>query len=87
MAEHPLLIFPTPLRSERLKRLASGGRKFKLPDAQQQASRLAPQFQRLQEAMEKQRLILQSTSLGIQPEQTLVLETVGYFEHFINAVK
>jgi len=87
MAEHPLLIFPTPLRSERLKRLASGGRKVKLPDAQQQASRLAPQFQRLQEAMEKQRLILQSTSLGIQPEQTLVLETVGSVERFINAVK
>jgi hypothetical protein len=87
MAEHPLLIFPTPLRSERLKRLASGGRKVKLPDAEQQALRLAPQFQRLQEAMEKQRLILQSTSLGIQPEQTLVLETVGSVERFINAVK
>lgn len=87
MAEHPLLIFPAPLRSERLKRPGSGGRKVKLPDAQQQASRLAPQFQRLQEAMEKQRLILQSTSLGIQPEQTLVLETVGSVERFINAVK
>ncbi|HPP76385.1 MAG TPA: hypothetical protein PLU88_14795, partial [Armatimonadota bacterium] len=37
--------------------------------------------------MEKQRLILQSTSLGIQPEQTLVLETVGSVERFINAVK
>lgn len=86
MAEHPLLIFPAPLRSERLKR-GSGGRKVKLPDTQQQASRLAPQFQRLQEAMEKQRLILQSTSLGIQPEQTLVLETVGSVERFIHAVK
>ena len=87
MAEHPLLVFPDPLYSERLKRPGSGGRKVKVPDAQQQASRLAPQFQHLQEAMEKQRLILQSTSLGIQPEKTLVLETVGSVERFINAVK
>ncbi|MDI6849990.1 MAG: S8 family peptidase [Candidatus Saccharicenans sp.] len=87
MAEHPLLIFPAPLRSERLKRTGSAGRKVKVPDARQQASRLAPQFQRLQEAMQNQRFILQSTSLGIQPEQTLVLETVGSVERFINAVK
>ena len=87
MADYPLLIFPASLRSERLTRTGGAGRKVKVPDAKQQALRLTPQFQRLQEAMEKQRLIFQSTSLGIQPEQTLVVETVGSVERFINAVK
>lgn len=86
MAEHPILIFPNPSRSERLKRTGSAG-KFKVPDVERQASRLAPQFQRLQGAMQEQRPILQGTSLGIQPELTLVLETVGSVERFIYAVK
>ena len=87
MAEYPLLIFPASLRSKRQKLNSSFGMKVNLPVARQQASRLAPQFQRLQEAMEKQRINLQSTSLGIQPEQTLVLETIGSVERFLDAVK
>ncbi len=86
MSEYPLLIFPSSLRTDRLKRHGSAGRRFKGPDTQRQASRIASQFQRLQEAMEKQRLIIQNTSLGIQPEQTLVLETIGSVENFMNAV-
>lgn len=86
MAEQPLLVFPEPARAERAKRPRGGG-KFRLPDARLQAGRLAPQLQRLQQAMDQQRVTLQGNSLGLQPEQVLVLETIGSIQNFMNAVK
>lgn len=86
MAEYPLLIFPEPARADRARRFGGGG-KVRPPDARQQAERLALQFQRLQQAMERQRLALQNNPLGLQPEQALVLETIGPIQNFINAVK
>lgn len=86
MAEHLLLIFPEPSLAERARRSGGGG-KVRLPSAQRQAGRLAPQFNRLQQAMDRQRLVLQGNSLGLQPEQALVLETIGPIENFVNAVK
>jgi hypothetical protein len=86
MAEHPLLIFPEPTSAEKARRYGGGG-KFRLPDHRSQARRLTPQFQRLQQAMDRHRLILQNNALGLQPEQALVLETVGPIENFINAVR
>lgn len=86
MAEYPLLIFPEPARAERAKR-GGGGGKIRLPDARRQTERLEPQFQRLQQAMDRQRLALQNNSLGLQPEQALVLETIGSIDRFINAIK
>ena len=46
-----------------------------------------PQFIRLQEAMEQQRIALQGNPLGLQPEQVLVLETIGTIEDFVKAVR
>ncbi len=86
MAEHPLLIFPEPRHAERARRYGRGS-EIRLPSAQQQAERLAPQFQRLQQAMDQQRLALQGNSLGLQPESVLVLETIGPIQNFIKAVK
>lgn len=85
MPEYPLLLFPEQNPGVRAKR-GSGPSKIKIPSAQKQATRLAPQFQRLQQAMDRQRLMLQNNALGIQPEQTLVLETVGPVEDFVKAV-
>ena len=65
----------------------AGGGNLKIPDAASQAKRLEPQFQRLQNAMDKQRIALQDNPLGIVPEQVLVLETVGRIQDFINAVR
>ena len=48
---------------------------------------LNPQFQQLQQAMERRRLLLQGNALGIQPEQVLVLETVGSIDSFVNAIR
>ena len=86
MAEHPLLIFPGPSLAERAKR-SGGGSKFRLPEAQRQAARLSPHFQRLQQAMNRQRIAIQGNSYGLQPEQALVVETIGPIQNFVNAVK
>ena len=60
MPEYPLLIFPTPGRAERARRYG-GGRPPRIPDARIQAERLTPQFQRLQQAMERQWRLLSAT--------------------------
>jgi hypothetical protein len=86
MPERPLLIFPEPKRAEKGRRFG-GGAKIRVPESRMQANRLRPQFQRLQEAMSQQRAILQNSTLGLQPEQALVLETIGPIKNFINAVK
>ena len=84
--EYPLLIFPEPSRAGRAVLYGGGGRP-RLPSASRQAERITPQFQRLQEAMEHQRVTLQDNPLGLQPELALVLETVGSVENFIGAVR
>ena len=83
--DYPLLVFPEPVPAERDKRNPPRGQ-IRTPDSSQQAQRLAPQFQRLQEAMEKQRISLQNNELGLLPEQVLVLETIGSIQNFIRAV-
>ena len=85
-ADYPLLIFPEPSRAVRAG-LSGGGGPPKLPGAIRQAERITPQFQRLHEAMEHQRVTLQNNPLGIQPELALVLETVGSVGDFIGAVR
>ena len=86
MPEHPLLVFPEPARADRNKRQGSPS-SFSVPGAGKQANRLNPQFQQLQQAMERRRLLLQGNPLGIQPEQVLVLETVGSIDSFVNAIR
>ena len=86
MPEHPLFVFPEPTHAKRAR-----GQGFpsplRVPGPGQQASRLNPQFQQLQQAMERRRLLLQGNPLGIQPEQVLVLETVGSIDAFVNAIR
>ena len=84
--DYPLLVFPEPEHAERDRRFGGGGGRPNIPDAARQAQRLTPQFERLQEAMDKQRLALQDNPVGLQPEQVLVLETVGSIESFFRAV-
>ena len=86
MAEHPLLVFPEPARADRERRTGGGGRP-RLPDHSQQAQRLALQFQQLQQAMERKRATLRDNPMGVQPEQVLVLETVGSIDNFITAIR
>lgn len=84
--DYPLLLFPEPVQAGRARRFGGGG-KLKTPDSSTQGERMAPQFQRLQDAMERHRLSLQDNPLGLQPEQVLVLETIGSIDQFFNAVR
>ena len=84
--DYPILVFPAPAHADRARRFGGGGRP-KRPEADRQGERLAPQFQRLQDALENRRIALQGNSLGIEPEQVLVLETVGPVANFIRAIE
>ena len=86
MPEYPLLVFADPTQAARSKR-GGGGSRPRIPSAQRQAERLGPHFNRLQHAMDLRHAALQDNTLGIQPEQVLVLETVGSIDNFIGAIR
>ncbi len=86
MAQHPLLVFPEAANGQKARRFGRG-QTPQIPGARRQAARLTPQFQRLQQAMERQRMALQDNTFGLQPEQVLVIETIGPIRNFINAVQ
>ncbi len=85
-SDHPILVFPAPALAERARRFG-GGQRPRRPGARRQGERLAPQFERLQDALRSRRLSLQGSSLGIEPEQVLVLVTVGPVANFVRAVE
>ena len=84
--DFPLLVFPDPVRADRARRFG-GPSSVRVPDPARQGQRLGPQFRRLQAAMEKRRLELQDSSLGLVPEQVLVIETIGTVDNFVRAVE
>lgn len=87
MLERPLLLFPTPEPADRKKEKSFPGGKIHKPDHQRQGQRLHPIFNQLQAAFESRSLEIQQTAAGIEPEQTLVIETVDGIDNFVNAVK
>lgn len=86
MEERPLLFFPTPDTASRSD-LPRGGASVSRASAGKQWNKLEPRFQQLQDAFNEQRVHLQQTAAGIEPEQVLVIETIGSIQDFANAVK
>lgn len=86
MPERPLLIFPTPQLADRTKQKPQFGRLHK-PTVARQGQRLSPMFDQLQAAFEARRVEIQQNTAGIDPEQVLVIETIGSVDNFANAVK
>lgn len=86
MPERPLLLFPTPATAKRTK-LSSGFVRISKPTAVRQWEKFSPKFQQLQEAFAAQRVAFQKDPTGIEPEQVLVIETIGSVQDFFNAVK
>ena len=86
MADLPLLFFPSPDSADRTKRKMNPGKPHK-PSVSRQWERLSPIFQQLQESFNEHCAELQRTPTGIDPEQALVIETIGSVEDFANAVK
>ena len=85
-SEYPILVFPAPARAERARR-PSGGRRPKRPERESRAKGWRHSSGALEEALANRRLALQGSSLGIDPEQVLVLETIGSVADFIRAVE
>ena len=86
MPDRPLLLFPTPVIADHSK-----GRGFPTrihrPSHGRQGQRLSPIFTQLQKEFNARRAELQQTAAGADPEQVLVIETVGSIENFANAIK
>jgi hypothetical protein len=58
-----------------------------MPNMERQGQRLSPMFNQLQAAFDARRVEVQQNTAGIDPEQVLVIETIGSVENFANAVK
>lgn len=86
MVKLPLLLFPSPEAASKTPGHGFVGN-FKRPSTQRQGERLTPVFQQLQNSFNARSIELQQTPVGIDPEQVLVIETVGNIENFANAVK
>ncbi len=86
MPEHPLLLFPTPEIANRSKGPGFPSQVHK-PSHSRQGQRLSPMFSLLQTEFNARRVELQQTASGVDPEQVLVIETIGSIENFANAVK
>ncbi|MCG3195737.1 MAG: hypothetical protein GHCLOJNM_00204 [bacterium] len=86
MAEHPLLLFPTPETADWSRR-PPGFPRIHRPSLDRQGQRLSPIFTQLQTEFNARRVELQQTAAGADPEQVLVIETVGGVENFANAVR
>jgi hypothetical protein len=86
MTERPLLLFPTPEIADRTKGRPFFG-KVHRPSVNRQGVRLSTKLQQLQRSFDSRNVELQQTPAGIDPEQVLVIETVGSIDNFANAVK
>jgi len=86
MAERPLLIFSTPELASK-SRLWGGPDKVHRPSHSRQGQRLSPIFSHLQQAFTNRSVEIQQTMAGADPEQVIVLETIGIIDNFVNAVK
>ncbi len=85
MPQRPLLFFPSRESATRSK-LPQGNGSYSKPTASRQHERLNSRFQSLRDALESQRLILQQSAVGVEPEQVLVFEIIGRVDDFVNAV-
>jgi hypothetical protein len=85
MAQRPLLFFPDAEVATRSK-LDSRGGKISHPSTDRQGERLLPKFEVLSNVLDAQRATIQQSTVGIDPEQVLVFETIGSVEDFTKAV-
>jgi Subtilase family. len=86
MPDRPLLLLPRPEVAEREK-LPPAPTRIHRPTHGRQGQRLSPVFTRLRTEFAARRAELQQTAAGADPEQVLVIETIGNVEDFANAVR
>ena len=85
MPERPLVLFAQPATADKAKR-HGGSPKFYKPTFDRQKVRISPQFAVLQRAFENGNVRMTTTATAVEPEYTLVFETVGDPSGFYTAV-
>ena len=85
MIERPLVLFATPAIADKEKKYG-GKPSFIKPAYDRQTTRLSPQFDVLKHALELGNIKISNTPNFIEPEYTLVFETVGDVANFYTAV-
>ena len=84
--ERPIILFGNPQTADRdLK--PSGFQKVSYPSHEKQVTRLQPKLEALQKVINDNKLLLQQSPTGIEPEKTLVFEVSGELSSFYTAVK
>ncbi|HFQ5013032.1 TPA: S8 family peptidase [Vibrio vulnificus] len=86
MSRHPLLLFPNPDTTSTARRGGGGGNNV-LPPVSRQQERLRPTISRLERALDSRRLDFRGSAQGVEPEYTIVLETIGTVAEFYNAAQ
>lgn len=86
MPERPLVLFAQPALADKEKRHGGSG-KFYAPSYDRQIARIAPKFELLQRALDRGNMIITNAPNAIDPEYTLVFETVGDPSGFYRAIK
>ncbi len=82
MPRKPLLMFPAPSTTDRVKKKQGfGSPSYHFPDFSKQKDRLTPQFETM-----LQSFIVDSAD-GLEPEYVLVIETIGQIDDFQRAVR
>ncbi len=87
MAPLPLLFFPQPASASKNSLPNRPGGSVHRPAVDRQAERLAPLLTDLEKSFADRRVELQAAPEGVDPEQVLVLETVGRVDKFYKAVQ
>lgn len=85
MPERPLVLFADPTIADKEKG-HGGAPKFFMPAHSRQVSRLNPQFDTLQNTINNGNVYFTDYAVGVDPEYTLVFETVGDPRDFFKAV-
>ena len=86
MTTKPILFFTPPKDFARAKR-SSVPPTLRPPGWRKQRTRLAPKFSALGDILRKKTAGLSTTVEGLEPEQVLVLETIGTAQNFLTAVR
>ncbi len=84
--ERPLLLFPTPEIADRSKGHGFPSHLHR-PSHARQGRRLSPIFRQLQAEFDARRAELMHTAAAADPEQVLVIETIGNVKDFAAATK
>ena len=86
MPDSALILFAQPTTAAKARRFG-GATKIHYPTYDRQMARIAPQFNTLQKALLQGILHITDNATGVDPEYTLVFETIGDPYNFYTAVQ